>query len=398
MGDELNFEGSTITYNYDIRSSVTVDVTSDMVKNMPVIETAGNYTITINDGATDFTFEIQVLASKIKSIEVSTMPTKSTYNHRDSFETLDVSGGQILVAYENGSSEYVDITKEMFNLEESDEWRIGTVNYALYYAGTKFILPIVYENTALTISEFKSATIGETYDVTGIVSYPVGTGSAELILKDKNSNESVSIMNLGIIGTYTDIKLDTTVINLGDEIITRLTLGKSTSTGGNVNKLYGNATDKVTFVNNLIIVSQNNEYGFDLSTATTISSTTELQNFLGAKTERPYFEIVKFVGVKVSYYTGRYGLLFFDNITAASGAKYDNCFVVLDRTTTLEYMTANQLNSYFSMSITTKNLATVTAPATTEYEIYAMFTGGSGSYLNFVILGTDWFVAPTVTE
>ncbi len=398
LGDELNLYGSTITYKYDIRSSVTFDVTEDMIKNMPVIETAGNYTITVNDGLTDFTFEILVIESAVKSIEVSTMPTKSTYSHRDSFETLDLTGGSILVTYENGSTEYVDLNKEMINLEESDAWKIDTVNYALYYAGFKFTLPIVYENTALSVAEFESATIGETYDVTGVVIKPVGTGSAEFLIKDKNSNDVLSIMYSGIVGAYDNISLDTTVVNLGDEIIVKLTVGKSTSTSGNVNKIYGNATDKDTLINNLIIVSSNNNYKFDLSTATTITSQGQLTSFLGAKTERPYFEIVKLVGVKFTYYTGRYNNLYFGDLTTAAETKHDGLFVVLDRTTTIKYVPQATLNGYFSKSLSTKSLATFDSPATSTYEIYAMFTGGASQYLNFVILETDWFVKPAVAE
>lgn len=391
VGDELNFEGSTITYNYDIRSSVTIDVTADMVKNMPVIDSPGNYAITVNDGATDFEFIIEVISSRIKSIEVSTMPTKSEYNHRDTFDTLDMSGGKILVTYENTTTEYVDITKEMFNLEESDEWKIGTVNYTLYYAGTKFVLPIVYKNTALSISEFKSATVGETYDVTGVLVGPMNSWAyGELLIKDKNSDEMISVVHTATFGSYSNLNLDTTVHNIGDEIIFSAKLyqiATDSTYKGSRGRYQADAIDKDTFVKSLMIVSTGNSVKFNLTEATTISSYSELSSFITSWSNT--YKFVKFSGLKGKYGATGYSIFFGDTYSYVSGS-----VPFIDMRTSKKYVANAQSSTYFD----NYKGATQEDCAVAKGDIYALYIGGNKTYLNFVILDADWFVEPSVTE
>ncbi len=394
VGSEIELDGSSLLAHYDICEDRVVEVTNDML-TVPVLDTAGNFEIKGVYEGFEFSFEITVFDSAVKTVELYSMPNKSEYTFRDNFDTIDLTGAQLKVTFENDAIEYVDINKEMILIDESDSWKIGTVNYKVSYLDNTVNLPIEYVNTSLTITQFKAGTIGQTYELTGIVATYVGTNYAELIIKEKNTNNLISIINTGILGSSSSLSFDSSVVNIGDEIIVSAVLSKLTTYGNN-GKIYANVGSKEDFISSLLILSSNNDTDFDLTSVPTVSSQSELKTFLGTTETRPFFGIVKLVGVKVAYYTGRYNNIFFGDITSVNNTQHDSMFVVLDRSTTSKHVSS--LNNYFSASISTKNVATMTNPATSQYEIYAMFTGGGQGYLNFVILDSSWFVTPSVSE
>ena len=167
--------------------------------------TAQNLTITYTDNdsssytnGNNFTTSLQVTLMNTVSGITITPPTKTTYNHGDS---LDLTGGEINLTYEDGTSGTLDINKatitesdgsplnmspasydgtqkvdKTLKIEYSKDGQTGTVNY-----------PITIINDIKSIAVHDPATkttynIGDTLDVTGLsISITRATGTPKVV-------------------------------------------------------------------------------------------------------------------------------------------------------------------------------------------------------------------------
>ncbi len=167
--------------------------------------TAQNLTITYTDNdsssytnGNNFTTSLQVTLMNTVSGITITPPTKTTYNHGDS---LDLTGGEINLTYEDGTSGTLDISKatitesdgsplnmspasygkeqkvdKTLKIEYSKDGQTGTVNY-----------PITIINDIKSIAVHDPATkttynIGDTLDVTGLsISITRATGTPKVV-------------------------------------------------------------------------------------------------------------------------------------------------------------------------------------------------------------------------
>ena len=167
--------------------------------------TAQNLTITYTDNDSNsytngdnFTASLQVTLMNTVSGITITPPTKTTYNHGDS---LDLTGGEINLTYEDGTTGKLDINKatitesdgspvnmspasygktqkvdKTLKIEYSKDGQTGTVNY-----------PITIINDIKSIAVHDPATrttynIGDTLDVTGLsISVTRATGTTGVI-------------------------------------------------------------------------------------------------------------------------------------------------------------------------------------------------------------------------
>ncbi len=332
----------------------------------------------------------EAYATELRIIQ---MPEKTVYTHHDTVDTLDLTGGKLEVIYSDYSTKTIDMTADLLS-EESEEWKIGTVNYVLEYAGESVKLPIVYENTAMSVTELKKCEVGSTYEFTGIVVGAISTHKyAELLIKDKNSDEYIGIINTGVVGSIYAPSLDTSVVNIGDEIIVSATYYRESTTSsikGSRGRYGANATNNDTFVSGLMIVSHNNEVEFDLTSATEISTQTELEAFLDDTSN--FYKLVKFKGMKAIQYKNSssklgYRIFFGTGVTAQSQQNINGISPFIFHPTVDLYL-PNGIKSYFSNSSSTS----YSSPATTEYDVYAMFVGGNSYYYDFVIFGEEFMV------
>lgn len=329
------------------------------------------------------------------SAEIAKMPDKTVYNHRDTLDTLDLTGGQLFVMYSDFSTETVDMTKDMISIDESDEWKIGTVNYVLSYEGKKVALPIEYKNEALSISQFLAGTVGETYDLTGIVVGAVTTHKYhELLIKDKNSSEFISVINTGNVGTAnTTLGLNTEIINVGDEVVMSVALFRtatnSTADIGNRGRYAANAVNSATFTAGLRILSKGNEITYDLSNAVEISTQSELQSFL--TNSNNFYTFAKLSGVKAIHHTNSSGKIgyriFFDGVTGSSSQYVNSISPYINWDTSNLYLTSD-IKTYFN-SPTSKNYS---APATAKNDMYVFFIGGNNYYYDMALLDDSFIV------
>ena len=194
--------------------------------------TAQNLTITYTDNdsssytnGNNFTTSLQVTLMNTVSGITITPPTKTTYNHGDS---LDLTGGEINLTYEDGTSGTLDINKatitesdgsplnmspasydgtqkvdKTLKIEYSKDGQTGTVNY-----------PITIINDIKSIAVQDPATkttynIGDTLDVTGLsilVTRATGTPKVVTVTPDMVTgfDSSKENTNLSLTISYTE--------------------------------------------------------------------------------------------------------------------------------------------------------------------------------------------------
>ena len=327
----------------------------------------------------NFEFEVVVESKKVTGISIDTMPTKLTYGHRDSLETIDLTDGKILVEYSNNTYDVVAIDASM--LPTTDEnWKIGVVEYTLTYGGCTTVIPVTYENQALSIAEVLTQTVDKKYDVTGVVLAPASSaGAIELLIKDKNSNMTIGIYNSGVAGSAAAPELDTDVVNVGDEIIVTLTLKKGANAGGSLNKLY--LTGGIS--SSLIIVSKGNSVEYDKTNVEVIDTQEKLVAFLNS--EDRFYKYVKIVQPKaVAYKTTHLRLFFGEEVTTLSSQKVNGYSPVF-------HIATNNVHDAEGFTDCFENVTSTSysAPATSTYSFYAVFVGGNTYYHIFAALEAE---------
>jgi hypothetical protein len=387
-GNQLSVEGAKITIKWDIVADTYVEVTADMLTSTPDMNQLGTHVVTGKYNDYEFNFDVTVVDDAVETITVNTMPTNTTYGHRDRVGSVDVTGGKIDLHFASGKVETIDMTSDMLPAEDTN-WKVGVVEYACLYQGVSFALPITFENKALTITQFLSAdTAVGTYDLTGIVVGPVNTAyRAELLLKEKDSMTFFSVGDVGIIGDFNAIKLDTTVVNVGDEIILQATKSLATATnGGRYGRTEAGAGKLANFKANLIIVSTDNALNYDLTNHTTISSQAELLQF-ASSTER-HWKLVKFTADLKAVMGSSGWKLFFGDLTSDAEIKVNGVPAWISNLNSNWYITGG-INQYFTAFAKNNDYAN---PSTTTKQIYALCVGGNGNLHSFAVIDDSWIV------
>lgn len=110
VGEAFSIEGGKIqvTYNNGTKGDL-VALTMDMIKPSAPEMSVGSRDITINYMGLTATYQYQVEDKSLVGISV-TAPTKTTYIEKESFTA---EGGKVQLSYDNGTTESIDLTKEM---------------------------------------------------------------------------------------------------------------------------------------------------------------------------------------------------------------------------------------------------------------------------------------------
>jgi len=391
IGSTLNLAGAKVTTSYDIKADEETPVTLEMLdaSTIPTFTQVGTFTVKGSYQGYEFSFEVVISDKMVDSIAVETAPTKSTYTHRDSLTTLDLTGGKLRVNYSDGTHEVVDMDASMLPTEDTN-WALGTVNYTLTYWGQTVALPITYQNTALTISQVlqntpEAASSATTvYEVTGVVVAPVSSyAAAELLIKEKNSNVVIGVWSTGeaVVGKYNALKLGTNIVNVGDEIVFYATLEKGaadTTSIGMRNKVFLRATNSGLVNADLKIVSKGNSVDIALtdSDVTVITNATEFKAFLASETR--YYSYVKFVGVQAY---------------VADSSNYNLCYD--SKSLTVSNIPARvSLNNVanFKTYLTNASASAASSASETTNDFYMLFVGGNSKAHHFTIMQDSWIL------
>ena len=145
VDQKFEINGATIKVYYNDGSEEIVNVNSNMF-NLPNMSKIGNQTIIVNYGGLTTSFEILINDKTLVNITVSTLPDKTEYIEG---QGLDVTGGKLLLTYDNGSSEIIDITLAMCSVDMS---KPGQINVSVTYNGfTVTYLILIKEKTPVSL-------------------------------------------------------------------------------------------------------------------------------------------------------------------------------------------------------------------------------------------------------
>ena len=154
VGEDIDLTGAKISATYEDGNSKTVDITSEMISGFDS-STAGTNTVTVTYEGKTTTFNVTIKEPAVTGIRISTTP-KTEYLIDD---TLDVSGGEITVSYENGADKVISITSAMvtgFDSSAAVSSQTLTVTYeektATYVITVKKHTPTVTAPTASAIT------------------------------------------------------------------------------------------------------------------------------------------------------------------------------------------------------------------------------------------------------
>lgn len=126
--DTLNVSGGSIRVNYNNGKHDIVPMTAEMVTGFDNTK-IGKQTLTVAYSGFTVEFEIEIIAKRVASISVDTLPEKTEYVQN--FNELNVDGGRIVVYYDNGTSEVINMTLDM--ISDFDNTKVGEQTLTVTY-------------------------------------------------------------------------------------------------------------------------------------------------------------------------------------------------------------------------------------------------------------------------
>ena len=202
MDSNFNPMGGVVEITYSNGEKENVPLTAAMCDVTNVGSTLGAKAVTVTHLGFTTTFDIEVVDKQVESISLKSAPTKTQYV----VETdIVVTGGQITVKYDNGSSEDINITAAM--LSGYNKNQLGTQSIRVTYEGktTNFTVQVVDKSVtsiAVTVPPTKTHYIeGTAFDETGMVVtayYDNGTSSVVTDYVVANPTVSLGETKVGI--------------------------------------------------------------------------------------------------------------------------------------------------------------------------------------------------------
>ena len=128
--DTLDVTGGKLRVRYNNDTEDLIDMTPETVSGFDNT-TVGTQTLTVSYAGKTATFQVEIVAKSLSGIAVKDLPAKLAY--REWKDTLNVSGGTLVLSYNNGTSELIDMTTEM--VSGFDNTKVGTQTLTVTYGG-----------------------------------------------------------------------------------------------------------------------------------------------------------------------------------------------------------------------------------------------------------------------
>ncbi len=219
---EFDFTGATALATYDDGSTKIVDITADKTTGGDINKT-GKQTISFEYEGKTTQFEVSVVLLRITGIEITTLPSKTTYVLGEELDTTDMV---VSIVYNNGkkvaTNEYT-----VSELENTVGYQNITVTY-LVFSETFSVNVIEKPRTMVGIMvlnqpEKQTFYVGEKLDVTGMVVAAIyDNGDIESIegyevgeLKDTVGKQTINVNYNGFVTAFS-ITVEDKKILVGD--------------------------------------------------------------------------------------------------------------------------------------------------------------------------------------
>ena len=128
-GEDLNISDGELTITYSDKTTETVKLSIAKLSGFNS-ETVGKQTIKVTYLEKETTFEVNVKAVEIVSIELTTAPTKLEYIENEEFSA---EGGEITVTFNNEATQKVALTDEKVSISGFDNSKIGEQTLKVVY-------------------------------------------------------------------------------------------------------------------------------------------------------------------------------------------------------------------------------------------------------------------------
>ncbi len=185
--DALDVIGGKVTLYYDNGTSEEIDLTVNMVSGFDNT-IVGKQTLTVTyEGFTD-TYDVEILAKSLTSIEITTNPRKTVY--LKGVGAVSVAGGKVTLYYNNATSEVIDLTADM--VSGFDNTTVGEQHVMVTYETLTTTFPVVVLSKDSPYFEVENVTAkaGDTVTVAirtknnpGIVSLKLAVGYDSNVLE-----------------------------------------------------------------------------------------------------------------------------------------------------------------------------------------------------------------------
>ena len=184
VGGTLDLTGGTVTIKYEDGTSKTIDMTVDMVSgfdsSLGVMGQELTVSYTHNDVTKTATFTVDIVKA-LESIAIKTLPGKLVY---EVGEELDVTGGEITLTYDDGTTEDKTLTADMISGFDSSKGGSNLLTVTYEGKTTNLGVTIGKRLSAIavtTLPEKVTYGVGEDLDVTG--------GKVTLTYNDETTEE-----------------------------------------------------------------------------------------------------------------------------------------------------------------------------------------------------------------
>ena len=128
--DTLDVTNGTIKLNYNNDTDEVINITPDMISGFDNT-TVGKQNLTVTYKGKTATYEVEIIAKSLVSIEIENLPEKLTY--LEGKDALDVTNGKIKLNYDNDTNEVIDITADMISGFKNN--RVGKQTLTVTYKG-----------------------------------------------------------------------------------------------------------------------------------------------------------------------------------------------------------------------------------------------------------------------
>ncbi len=142
--EEIDLYGGVITVNYSNGTSGKVSLTNSKISISGFnTKTLGSKIIAVSYEGYETSFTINVVLKEIKKIEVSKLPNKVKY--MVSKEDLDLNGGELLVTYNDESTDKISLTNKYLDISGFDNEEVGMKTITVKYQGlsTSFEVTVI---------------------------------------------------------------------------------------------------------------------------------------------------------------------------------------------------------------------------------------------------------------
>ena len=123
--EDLDLTGGYITIKFDDNTINTISMKNSNVKVTGFDNSKiGTNTLTVSYFGHSTTFNIEIISKEVTSISIDTLPNKKDYIQN--YEELDLTGGVIIVKYNNNTSDKINMDNSNINITGFNNNKIGT--------------------------------------------------------------------------------------------------------------------------------------------------------------------------------------------------------------------------------------------------------------------------------